>query len=59
MTTGTWPTLMLTMALVAARARSTPKGYRLATGEDFLFDALRCDVAWALARYSGHSFCDL
>ena len=36
----------------------TPKGYRQATGEDFLFDALRCDEARALGRYSGRTFCD-
>ena len=40
------PTLLMVMALVATSAGLTPKGYRLTTGEDFLFDALRCDKAW-------------
>ena len=70
MTAGTWrrtrnlclgvmPTLMLAMALVTAGAGLTPKDYQLAMGEDFLFDALRCDEARALGRYSGRSFCDV
>ena len=53
------PTLVLAMALMTASLGLTPKGYRLATGEDFLFDALRCDEARALGRYSSRSFCDL
>ncbi len=52
-------TLLMAMALVATGAGLTPKGYRLATGEDFQFDALRCDVARALGRYSGRTFCDM
>ena len=51
-------TLLMTMALVATSAGLTPKGYRLVTGEDFLFDALRCDEARALGRYSGRTFCN-
>ena len=50
---GVVSTLLLAMALVATSAGLTPKGYCLATGEDFLFDAL-----WALGRYSGRTFCD-
>ncbi len=50
-------TLLMVMALVATSAGLTPKGYRLATGEDFRFDARRCDEAWALG-YSGRTFCD-
>ena len=68
MTGGTWrrtrkpplgvvSTLLLAMALVATSACLTPKGYRLATGEDFLFDALRCNEARVLGRYSGRTFC--
>ena len=52
-------TLLMAMALVATSAGLTPKGYRLAKGEDFLFDALRCDEAQALGRHSGRSFCDV
>ena len=51
-------TLLLAMALVATSTGLTLKGYRLATGEDFLFDALRCDEARALGQYSGRTFCD-
>ncbi len=50
---GAIPTLMLAMALVATSTGLTPKGYCLTTGEDFLFDALRCDEARALGWYSG------
>ena len=54
---GVVSTLLLAMALVATSAGLTPKGYRLATGEDFLFDALRCDEARALGRYPGRTYC--
>ncbi len=50
-------TLLMAMALVATSAGFNPKGYRLATGEDFLFDALRCNEARVLGRYSGRTFC--
>ncbi len=56
---GMMPTLLMAMALVATSAGLTPQGYRLATGEDFLFDALRCDEAHPLGRYLGRTFCDV
>ena len=70
MTNGTWrrarkpplgmvSTLLMAMALVATSTGLTPKVYRLETEDDFLFDALRCDEARALGRYSGRSFCDV
>ncbi len=50
--------MLMAMALVATSAGLNPKGYSLATGEDFLIDALRCDEARALGRYSGRTFWD-
>lgn len=39
--------------------RITVKGKRLGTGEEYQFNALQCDNARTLARYSGRSFCDV
>lgn len=39
--------------------RTVVKGTRLGAGEEFRFDALQCDDAQALARYSGRKFCEL
>ncbi len=37
----------------------TVKGRRMGGGEEFRFDALRCDNARALARYSSRRFCNI
>ncbi len=38
--------------------KTVVKGSKLSPGEEFLFEALQCNEARALSRYSGRNFCD-
>jgi len=40
-------------------AKVKVKGNRVASGEEFKFEALRCDNSHALARYSSRQFCNM
>ena len=53
------PILILVMVVGVPSNRLTSKGYPLASLEDFQFDALPCDEAKTLGRYSARSFCDV
>jgi len=45
--------------VIVAADETVVKGKELGTGEESRFNALQCDSAQTLARYSGHGFCNL
>ena len=45
--------------VIVAADKTIVKGKKLGTGEEFRFDALQCDSARTLARYSGRRFCSI